>query len=228
MKQMLDLRQTNLQVAIGYVSGLNWSYFYYSQSIDEKIEILYNSLKNAVRLIPRTNVKMKENDTPWMNTTIKLLINKRQKAYKGSNIHLYNHYKQRVKDAITLSKKVWADSLTLKNKNPWKTLHMKKNNDSVINNLCRSLGDDTEAATKINEQLCSIFTSVFSFPNISFKLENDYVTVQEAEEFLSNIDLKKSFVDEEFLEFYSKCLPIFCQLRWLILHQFVCRLEFFL
>ena len=107
-----------------------------------------------------------------MNTTIK-----RWKVYKGNNIHLYNHYKQRVKDAITLSKKVWADSLTQKTKIPEKHYSWRKNNSSVINNLCRSLGDDREAATKINEQLCSIFTSASSFPNISFGLENDTVFV---------------------------------------------------
>jgi len=67
-----------------------------------------NELKTAINnFFPLKRIQKHCDDKPWMTTSLKQLINKRQKAFHSGNEELWRHYKNKVRHEISIRKRTY-------------------------------------------------------------------------------------------------------------------------
>jgi len=138
--QVYDFRDSNIFTAFSFISSIKWEN-YKSQSANVLVESIYCIFDEALKLVPSKSIKPSVRDKPWMNNVIKCLINERWKAYHNSDFPKYNHYKNKVKQAIIKAKSNWVNKIKQK-KNIWgvvkeidgkRALQQKYNIDAIPN-----------------------------------------------------------------------------------------------
>ena len=98
-------------MAKSYLSSFDWQNVLLDVSLDESCERFYGALRSALSYIPCDLIIRRQSDKPWITNVIKVLINKRYKAYHEKNWDLYYHYQSKVKSAIFDAKKHWGDAV---------------------------------------------------------------------------------------------------------------------
>ena len=69
-----------------------WERAFENRSIDEKVSIFNKTIKNILsNYIPHETITIDDRDPPWINKTVKTLIEKKSKAYQ-----LYKQNKQNI------------------------------------------------------------------------------------------------------------------------------------
>jgi len=195
-KTVLDLRETNLYTFAYGVNEADWKDFYSTDNVDEKIKIFYDIINEQVVKIPKTKVKMKSNDSPWITPTLKSLICKRWRAYKQNNFPKYDHYKNKVTLEIAKCKKLWVSKTLDKTNNPWKIINNSSKNVDQLKKITDTFPNTLDAVNSINKNFHTIFTEPFQFPLITFPSEPDGVTFMQTEQFLSKIKMRKSYAND--------------------------------
>ena len=71
---------------------------------DEKCNIFYEAIDEALRTIPYSYVEMSPRDEPWVTPLLKHLINCRYEAYRLGQLDKYNHLKIKIKKEIEKQK----------------------------------------------------------------------------------------------------------------------------
>ena len=105
-----DYRESNINNFLYHLNSYNWSIFYRSNSnLDEKVNLLYERMRNALKYIPAKFVILSRNDKPWITPKLKLLINKRFEAYRAKDWQTFQHLKTKVKNEIQSAKRIWLD-----------------------------------------------------------------------------------------------------------------------
>ena len=125
--------------------------------------------------IPFEYVPISPKDKPWITPVIKMLINKRYKAFRAKQYDLYEHYKLNVKDAISRSKENWMSSTSRTASGLWKVvcaLTNKKRNRQ-LSKLIESLGSPTKAAEEINKHFVELFSVATNLNAAPITQEND-------------------------------------------------------
>jgi len=194
-KIVYDYRKSKLKYSIDHLNNADWSKLYENESLEEKIDILYEFLHSSVDKIPRKVVVLKSNDVPWMNPILKSLILDRWAAYKSGDTSLYNHLKEKVKKEILKAKEKWGQKLQESKKNIWKIVNNGKKNRS-LEPLIRNYKDPFLLAEEINKLFASNFSTPFTFPPVPFTQISDPVSEIEAFTFLENINTAKSYSNE--------------------------------
>ena len=70
-------------------------------SNDEMVEVLLSTLKLMYEFsFSLRRIKLKSNDAPWMTTAIKIVMKKRDNAYRNKNKVMFQHYRKKVKSMI--------------------------------------------------------------------------------------------------------------------------------
>jgi len=195
-----DFRKSSTQLFLKLLKNENWFELYYESNIDKKTEIFYKNIAKILECIPKKTVKMKSNDKPWINPFIKSLINDRWKAYKNRNFAVFNHLKNKIKIKIIESKKLWAENIILKSKNPWKIL--KEDTSETKSNISKII-DQFDSPNEAVNEINKIFSNVFEKSSIAehtksrlkFK-DHQLFSVEDVEQCLSNINLKKSTAND--------------------------------
>ena len=169
--KVYDFRDSCVYPAMIYLQSLTWENIFMDQSLDECVRDFYHHLKAALNLLPVNLIKRSTKDKPWMTATIKVLINKRYKAYRQKNWPLYYHFREKVKSAIMNSKASWGKYLIQKGKSPWDVykcvLNKTVNRDWLPN--CNPYKDIRSALEFLNESYTSVMVDgTFEIKNMPF------------------------------------------------------------
>ena len=196
-RTVLDLRYSKIEAVKNQINQIDWTDIYELDNIEDKTEYFYTTLTNIINKIPKRKIKLTTNDKSWITPVLKDLINKRWKAYKNRDYIKYNHYKEKIKQEIVKSKKIWADTEMAKTKNLWSIV--KGDIDTTKNNMSSFFTNNISinaCLNLINKKLASVFTqdnSSLPAKNINPKHSSHMiVTIKEVEKGLENINLKKA------------------------------------
>lgn len=212
-KTYRDFSVANIEMAKIKLAQTNWNTLYQTTDVDEKLKIFYKILDDSISHIPQINVFIKNEDKPWMTTSIKYKILQRWTAYKTNNFIFYNTLKRDIKEEIKNAKKRWADSIKTKSKSIW----------TIVNSLNgKSAKRSTPFQDKENaiELLQHSFQSVFSCSSNydtctdrdSLPSADSLSTVEEIHKLLSNVQSKKCFGPDNIPNmFYKKAADFLCQ-----------------
>ena len=92
-------------------------------SNDELVEVLLSTIKSMFELCFPLRLflfKLKSNDAPWMNAAIKIVMKKRDNAYRNKNKVMFQHYRKKVKSMIRGAKCNYASKIeNLANHRDW-------------------------------------------------------------------------------------------------------------
>jgi hypothetical protein len=109
--RVMDLRDSNLAPTFQYLRSLNYDYLFSGCDLEEKCLKFYGILRECISRIPYDIIKTKRHEKPWINATIKVLINKRYAAYRSKNWPLYDHFRKKVKSAVAAAKTAWGNKM---------------------------------------------------------------------------------------------------------------------
>ena len=148
-----------------------WHHFYKSNAtLNEKCNIFHSILSSALSHIPREEVVITESDKPWITPLIISLINKRYAAFRSKNYLLYEHFKIKVKNAISIAKQNWFRRVNVGNQNPWKIINAVRNNHrgNQLSDIINSFATPVEAADAINNSFARHYSpaSVTTTPRV--------------------------------------------------------------
>jgi hypothetical protein len=144
-------------------------------SADEKCNLLHRVIEEALGAIPVTYVEFSDKEKPWMTPTIKCLINRRYAAFREKNYTLFNHYKNKVKEAILKAKQKWTRKQSHSTKGLWSIVKgiSNKVKGNSLHGLLQSFNSCESAANAINERLGESFCKQPEWQEIISRLPKD-------------------------------------------------------
>ena len=132
--KVYDFRESNLLPALIYLSSVDWSCNLLNCDLDQMCHLFYFYLEASLNMLPIDYVNRSIKDPPWMTNVVKVLINKRYKAYRSKDWHLYHHYKEKVKTAIYEAKKGWGNRMLTEGKSVWDVYKWVKGDQNAMSN----------------------------------------------------------------------------------------------
>ena len=133
--KVYDLRKSNVQAFCNKISHVDWSSIYSFSSLPDAVDFFYDNFTRAMSVIPLTFVKLSSKTKPWITPVLLDLINKRWRAFRERKFDLYNHYKVKVKQEITKSKRIWSRRMCTSVKGIWSVVREIRNK-----HVCTSSG----------------------------------------------------------------------------------------
>ena len=178
-----------------------------NQSCDQNLNNFTDVIKYGLNtLMPLKNVKVHLNDQPWMNSNLKRLIKKRQKALAQNNHALYKQLRNKVNRSRKNCRKLYYEAKVkeLKHTKPkdwWKEVkrlcgHQQKSTSNIFANLQQDTQDLDSLSNLINdcflEPMC--YYQPLSDSTITMTDNNSIICLTEEEVFksLNGVKLGKS------------------------------------
>lgn len=162
INKVYDLRKSHIDRFRNFLRSYPWQHFFRSDAdVEDKCNLFYDIIQEALALIPHTNVPFTQKDKAWITPLIKSIINKRYEAFRKKDYEKYNHYKNKVKVLIEEAKKKWIQSTKRSPNGLWKICNdaLNLSKTSTLSSLIHSFPSSSEAAEKINEEFCKNFSS---------------------------------------------------------------------
>ena len=171
-KTTRDFSNKNIEIIKEKLARVNWSALLRMTDLDNKVNLFYKTMNEAMSHVPIIKVYLKEKDKPWMTPIIKTKILTRWRAYKKKDFDLYSKLKLEIKEEIQKAKRNWAQRAKSKSHNIWGVINELKGNK---NNLPFS-----EENLPLHDYFCEKFTSVFSQPS-SYELSTSQPALPSSE-----------------------------------------------
>ena len=146
------------------------------QSREDKLSILTEIVNYGLdTIIPERSVRLHETDRPWMNSQLKALIARRQKALATSNVPLFKILRNKVNREQKRYRKIYYE-------NKVKGLHDTKPRDwwSEVKQLC-----DTAKATGRDLRATLHPNLVYDDNVLSEKINEAFVSIMQGHSLLS-------------------------------------------
>lgn len=157
---VLDMRESYLNSAANYLDGFQWKNLLNEGGLNETCDLFYRILHQCLTVFPVDMIKRTCRDKPWISATIKVLINKRYKAFRQKDWSLYKHYRDKVKMEIYNAKRSWSQRLIQDNKSIWDVYRNVKG-DVRDKDWLTKASSSTETISNIIEHLNLCYTSNF-------------------------------------------------------------------
>ena len=121
-----DFPFSHLRAFNSLINSIDFDIIYSKSDINEKIQLFYGHLTNALKIISKKRISLTHKDKKWVTPLLKSLITDRWNAFRCKNFEKYNHLKVKVKSEK--SKKFYHKKLISKgsnalNKNLLCTIH---------------------------------------------------------------------------------------------------------
>ena len=161
--KVYDYRQSNINNFLKSLSFQRWQDLYFEgTSIDEKCDVFYSMVNDALEKIPYTYVEMSPYEKPWMTPKLKLLINSRYEAYRSKKFDIFRHLKTKVNEEIRMAKGAWLCRLKRTPQSIWKAVRGSPKSSQAINTFFNDNSPTINVADRINEA----FAEAFSEPSL--------------------------------------------------------------
>lgn len=130
-------------------------------SVDFKLTKFYESLYSCLSVIPREVVFLSSSDKPWMTPILKLLIEKRWRAFRDKNWPLYRHYKEKVSAEIKKAKRIWSSNQSKSPRGLWNIVKVERGSGSKEpwSRLLKENGGLPALLSNLTTEFCSNFST---------------------------------------------------------------------
>ena len=165
LHKVYDLRRSFVISFRNSLMTADWSFLNSSCDIESCVQLFYARVYEALSHIPVSFVKFTSKTKPWITPVVIDLINKRWSAYRENNLPLYFHYKQKVKDEIVKSKRIWSRRMCNSPKGVWSVVNdvRGKKVDNSTNDIVSLFSDCLSAAESINCSFSNFFVKSDDF-----------------------------------------------------------------
>lgn len=162
------------------INNVDWSDFYLSNDVDEKCEILQNTIHTVMKVIPRKTITMTSKDKEWMTPLCKFLINKRWEAFRNKDFPLYLHYREKVRNEINKCKNIWFTKCRSKKGGLWNLVrNAAPKKLSGINALLHENESAFSLANKINTDFIPKTSRMQSYEVCQDLVPNQHFHIEE-------------------------------------------------
>ena len=120
-----DFRDSNVCEYLRRLSLVDFDVITKENTVNDMCSKLYDLLTECLLAIPCEPVLISSRDKPWMTPILKLLIDKRWRAFREGNWAAYIHYKAKVSTEIKNAKRIWCQKKLKSPRGLW----------SVVNSL---------------------------------------------------------------------------------------------
>lgn len=163
VKRVYDMRKSNIAKFTECLNNAPWHYIYdNSLSLADKCNMFYEFVNLAITVIPQTYVEMSSRDKAWMTPILKNLINLRYSAFRSGNMHLYEHYRDKVKLEISKAKHAWVMRSSRNSNSIWSIVREMCDLKSKPSVLFEAMIKGHETPTHAAEAFASSYYSHFS------------------------------------------------------------------
>ena len=114
-----NLRDSRIQPFGRYITTFDWSPIWKYVTVITKYEKFNDTM--IENLFPLERIKVRKCDKPWMTSSIKSAIRRRQKALheSGKNSDIYKYWRNRVQSCIKVARKIYYMRSIEKLKSHW-------------------------------------------------------------------------------------------------------------
>jgi hypothetical protein len=189
--RVLDFRESSIQCARKYLDGINFFDLYHCDDVNKMCDILYSHLYYAISMIPAETIMITTNNKKWITPLLKLLINRRWKAWRSGNMFLYCHYRDKVKNAVYKAKLSWANKCKKSVKGAWAIVNNIRGKDNIgsLDGLLCEMSSD-----QLLEQITKQFSSIYNWntklpvalPTIDLSSQVSVISVESVFNFLTS------------------------------------------
>ena len=174
LQRVLDLRKSHMTAFRNSLLRADWSPLYSSKDPETSTAHLYNILSQAMSKIPVSYVKFKNSTKPWITPVLLDLINKRWFAYRNKNFQLYRHYRDKVKEEIIKSKKIWSANMCRTYKGVWSVVNDTRGTKSKtsVDQIVSLFSSPLEAAESVNAVFMKSFVTSHSYTRSSIETDS--------------------------------------------------------
>ena len=165
-----DLRDSSIRPFGRYIASFDWSAFFNVHDCDIKYEKFNDTMSAMIdKFFPLERTSVRKCDKPWMTSSIKSAIARRQKALheSGKNSDIYKYWRNKVQSSIKAArKKYYVGSVgKLKNSNParwWKDVKALGGLSSKSSWYSQLLSDDVRNCEHLAETFNSFLVALTS------------------------------------------------------------------
>ena len=165
-----DLRDSRIRPFGRYIASFDWSAILNIHDCDIKYEKFNDTMSAMIdNFFPLERTSVRKCDKPWMTSSIKSAIARRQKALheSGKNSNIYNYWRNKVQSSIkTARKKYYMVSVEkLRNSNParwWKEVKALGGLSSKSSWYSQLLSDDVRNCEDLAETFNNFLVSLTS------------------------------------------------------------------
>lgn len=107
-----------------YISKIDWQGLEKFSDVSVAAEVFQDTLKSLFRIFfPVKTVRWRSSDPPWWNSTLKLLLDDRDRAFSDRNWAKYTRLRDRVIEYTKHLKSVYLKAAQKDSSNGWKAIH---------------------------------------------------------------------------------------------------------
>jgi hypothetical protein len=154
---LFDLRESHVLAFEKRFLSNDLESFYSCENIDEKCNMFYDFMHDAMSVIPQTMILITNSDAPWMTPFIKFLIDNRWKAYRRRNWTLFNSFKLKAKQEIWRAKKSFFLKKAKTIKGLWSFVNLERGaRKDCISSLVNEFNGMHDLTNAFNEHFCAV------------------------------------------------------------------------
>ncbi|CAB4023227.1 RNA-directed DNA polymerase from mobile element jockey, partial [Paramuricea clavata] len=165
-----DLRDSRIRPFGRYITTFDWSPILDIHDCDTKYEKFNDTMTVMIeKFFPLERIKVRKCDKPWMTSSIKSAIGRRQKALheSGKNSDIYKYWRNRVQSCIKVARKIYymRSVEKLKNSNParwWKEVKAIGGLSSKNSWYSQLFSDDVRNCEELAENFNNFLTALTS------------------------------------------------------------------
>ncbi len=163
--RVYDLRTSFVKSFCDRLASSDWTFFDNSSDVEHCTRLFYDRINEALSVIPVSFIKFTPRTKPWITPVVIDLINKRWKAYRDQNFHLFCHFKVKVKAEIAKAKEVWSKKMCNSSKGIWSVVNnfRGKNSEGSVNHIVSLFHNRFEAVETINACFSELFVKSEKF-----------------------------------------------------------------
>ena len=210
-----DLRMSNVLTFEQRFLAHDFDSFFSCKDIEEKCDLFYAFMKDAMSVIPRRDVYMTSNDAAWMTPFIKYLVNERWKSYRSRNWSAYNSLKVKVSQEIWRAKKNFFLKKSTSVKGLWSYVSMERGSQArdfpLLEDVHSSISDFLNA---FNDHFCRTMNVSSEVPDANECLDDSWspsFDVTDVWQCLSHLPAKATGSDDIPTNLYKKSALILAQ-----------------
>ena len=156
-----DFRESNVSEFLLSLSSTNFDVIKQETSVNKMCSKFYDLLAQSLSVFPSEVVYLSSSDKPWMTPVLKLLIEKRWKAFRAKHWNVYKHYKAKVQTEIQKAKHFWCQRQSKTSRGLWNIVRTFRG--SNLRDPWRRLLDENgglrELLTSLTTEFCKNFNT---------------------------------------------------------------------
>ncbi|MEL7308264.1 MAG: reverse transcriptase family protein, partial [Pseudomonadota bacterium] len=191
-----DFRHSNICEYLRRLSLVDFEIITKENTVNDMCAKFYDLLSECLSAVPCETVYFSSRDKPWMTPILKLMIDKRWKAFRERNWSAYKHYKAKVSIEIKNAKRIWCEKNSKSPRGLWSVVSSLRGAQTkdTWQRLVLDNGDMKTFLERLTAEFCSNYNADVDVDLLPLNdVEWDFfVTPESISLHLSHLNLRKA------------------------------------